>query len=156
MMANDMSTSERFNAPRAGRRDRRGRAGGWPAAWTSRAGLLLTCLGLLAPPLVWAGGIDGHSVASRRTPADDAALELGRRVLAVQRAIANPRAPDAMDAIVDLGTDSRYYVMVRGWLAMQLQGDTSILSAAGDRGGRPEIEARVAFLEAAIRAIDLE
>jgi hypothetical protein len=106
--------------------------------------------------VVWAGGNGGNPVAGQLTKADGEALDLGRRVLAVQRAIANPQASNAMDAIVDLGTDSRHYVMVRGWLTMQLQGDLSILNAAADPGARPEIEARAAFLEAAIRNIDLE
>jgi len=86
---------------------------------------------------------------------EDEALRLGRKVLAVRAAIRNPRDPTAMEAIMDLGTDSRYYVMVRGWLMMQLQGDMSILDA--NQGEvRPEIRARVEFLNKAIRAIDLE
>ena len=45
--------------------------------------------------------------------------------------------------------------MVRGWLAMQLRGDKSIAQALnGDVS--PQIAARIAFLQKAIRAIDLE
>lgn len=86
---------------------------------------------------------------------DEEALWLGYKVLAIQASIQNPNAPHAMEAITELGTDSRYYVMVRGWLSQQLQGDTSILEASKD-GGRAEIRERVAFLKKAIRAIDLE
>jgi hypothetical protein len=86
---------------------------------------------------------------------DEHALWLGRRVLAIAAAIHNPDAPGAMEAVLELGLDSRYYVMVRGWLAMQLLGDRSILQARnGDES--PQITARIAFLEKAIRAIDLE
>ena len=86
---------------------------------------------------------------------DQAALELGRRVEAVRKAIQHPEAPDALQAITDLGHDQRYYVMVRGWLAYQRQGDRSIVDAS--RGQAPEhIKARVRFLDRAIRAIDLE
>ena len=83
------------------------------------------------------------------------ALELGRKVLAVREAIQNPGMPNAMQAITDLGHDQRYYVMVRGWLSYQLQGDMSILDANREQT-RDEVRARINFLEKAIRAIDLE
>ena len=86
---------------------------------------------------------------------DQAALELGYRVEAVREAIQHPEAPHALQAITDLGHDQRYYVMVRGWLAYQRQGDKSIVDAS--RGQAPEIvRARIRFLDQAIRAIDLE
>jgi hypothetical protein len=86
---------------------------------------------------------------------DQAALELGRRVQAVREAIQHPEAPDALQAITDLGHDQRYYVMVRGWIAYQRQGDMSIVAAS--RGQAPEpVRARIRFLDRAIRAIDLE
>ena len=83
------------------------------------------------------------------------ALELGRKVLAVREAIQNPGMPNAMQAVTDLGYDHRYYVMVRGWLSYQLQGDMSILDASREQI-RDEVRARINFLEKAIRAIDLE
>lgn len=87
--------------------------------------------------------------------ADEHALWLGHRVLAIAAAIRNPDAPGAMEAVLELGLDSRYYVMVRGWLAMRLRGDMSILQARnGDVS--PQIAARIVFLQKAIRAIDLE
>jgi hypothetical protein len=86
---------------------------------------------------------------------DQAALQLGRRVEAVREAIQHPEAPDALVAIIELGRDQRYYVMVRGWLAWQLQGDLSIASAS--HGQSPDnISARIKLLTMAIRAIDLE
>jgi len=82
-------------------------------------------------------------------------MELGYRVEAVREAIQNPEAPRALQAITDLGHDQRYYVMVRGWLAYQRQGDMSIVAASS--GQAPEhIRARIRFLDRAIRAIDLE
>jgi hypothetical protein len=83
------------------------------------------------------------------------ALELGRKVFAVREAIQNPGMPNAMQAVTDLGHDQRYYVMVRGWLSYQLQGDMSILDANREQT-RDEVRARINFLEKAIRAIDLE
>lgn len=86
---------------------------------------------------------------------DQAALKLGHQVLAVRNALQNPDAPNAMKAVTDLGLDQRSYVMVRGWLSYQLQGDMSILDAAKERA-RNEVKVRISFLKQAIRAIDLE
>jgi len=86
---------------------------------------------------------------------DHAAMELGRKVLAVRQAIQSPGEANAMQAVTDLGHDQRYYVMVRGWLTFQLEGDRSILAAAGEQASR-EVRERIIFLEKAIRAIDLE
>jgi hypothetical protein len=84
-----------------------------------------------------------------------AAMELGYKIAAVNEALQNPGAPGALQAITNLGHDQRYYVMVRGWLMYQLQGDMSILQASqGQR--QPDISARVDFIQRAIRAIDLE
>ena len=81
--------------------------------------------------------------------------QLGRRVLAVREAIANPDGPNAMQAVKDLGRDQRFYVMVRGWLSYQLEGDRSILNASSEQIP-PELSKRIRFLEQAIRAVDLE
>ncbi len=82
-------------------------------------------------------------------------MELGRKVLAVSEAIQRPGAANAMQAVTDLGHDQRYYVMVRGWLSWQLEGDRSILAAAGSETP-DKVRERIEFLEQAIRAIDLE
>ena len=84
---------------------------------------------------------------------DTEAMGLGYRVAAVRAAIQDPAAHGAMQAITGLGQDQRYYVMVRGWLMYQLQGDRSLLEA---NPGQSAVQARVDFLEQAIRAIDLE
>jgi hypothetical protein len=80
---------------------------------------------------------------------------LGQKILAIQHAIANPNLPDSMPAILAIGHDSRYYVMIRGWLAEKLRGDQSIATAMADETS-PELERRIQFLKKAIRAIDLE
>ncbi len=86
---------------------------------------------------------------------DEELARLGQQVQAVRLAIDDPDSPGAMAAIRNLGTDSRYYTMVRGWLGMKLQGDQSIVAAAGP-GQRPKIASRILFLQQAIRFIDLE
>jgi hypothetical protein len=60
-----------------------------------------------------------------------------------------------MESVLALGLDARYYVLVRGWLAMQLAGDLSIVDARNGEVSR-QLAARIAFLQQAIRAIDLE
>lgn len=96
------------------------------------------------------------SIVNAASQADDqTAMELGHKVLAVREAIQNPGAPNALQAVTDLGRDQRYYVMVRGWLSYRLAGDRSILD--GTRAQAPdEVRERIHFLEKAIRAIDLE
>ena len=86
---------------------------------------------------------------------DAEAIELGYRVAAINEALQNPAAPGALQAITDLGHDQRYYVMVRGWLMYQLQGDMSILQASQGQA-QDAIRARVDFIQQAIRTIDLE
>ena len=84
---------------------------------------------------------------------DVEAMALGYKVAAVKVAIQEPAVPGAMQAITSLGHDQRYYVMVRGWLTYQLQGDMSLLEANPDQ---PVVQTRVDFVQRAIRAIDLE
>ena len=83
------------------------------------------------------------------------ATQLGEQVLAIRIALDNTDAPDAMQAIKNLGLDSRYYVMVRGWLSLQLQGDRNFLLASQGKI-TTKLEQRIDFLERAIRTIDLE
>lgn len=114
------------------------------------AGLLVVSVLLGAPRLLLAEWLNESGVMEAR-----AAMELGYRVQAVLEAIQNPAAPSALQAITDLGHDQRYYVMVRGWLAYQRQGDLGIVAAS--QGRVPEaVRVRIRFLDQAIRAIDLE
>jgi len=82
-------------------------------------------------------------------------MDLGYRVAAVREAIQNPGAPGSMQAVTDLGHDQRYYVMVRGWLMYQLRGDMSLLETTHDLN-QDALRVRIAFIQRAIRAIDLE
>jgi len=83
------------------------------------------------------------------------ALRVGNLVLAIHVALEDPTAPDAMSSVVELGTDSRYYVLVRGWLSEQLKADQSIVDARRD-DVPAKVSKRETFLKQAIRAIDLE
>ena len=87
---------------------------------------------------------------------DQDAIQLGREVLAIQKAIAHPDDPSSIDAVKKLGLITAHYSMVRGWLVQELNGAESIKSAQKPDSRTPEIDARIAFLKKAIRAIDLE
>lgn len=79
---------------------------------------------------------------------------LGRRVERVRQALTEPERSGAMESILALGRDSRYYVMVRGWLQQQLEADRSIARASSPPPQK--IAERIEFVERAIRLIDLE
>lgn len=96
-----------------------------------------------------------HAACCDEAQCDREAMALGLQVQAIVRAIREPDRDGAMADVVALGTDSRYYAMVRGWLALELQGASSMLRADGE-GENAAIKARVDFLQRAIRAIDLE
>jgi hypothetical protein len=121
--------------------------------WVKFRRILGVLIALLVLPVAIAGELPSEPPEPSQ---DDAhAMWLGRSVLAIASAIRHPEAPDAMEAVRRLGHDSRYYIMVRGWLEMQLAADSSILEARqGDVS--PLITARIAFLREAILAIDLE
>ena len=89
------------------------------------------------------------------TAEDSRVLLLGQKIRAIQQTLDNPERMDNLDVIIELGTDQRYYKLVRGWLGYQLQADRSILQA---RQGRvtEKIQQRIKLVEEAIRRIDLE
>ena len=86
---------------------------------------------------------------------DQAALKLGQQVLALNYALQNPQQEKSLQAVTELGNDQHYYIMVRGWLAYQLQADISIANAAQKQTSE-QIKTRIDFLKKAIRAVDLE
>lgn len=86
---------------------------------------------------------------------DSKALLVGKQILAISAILEDPNTPNALNTVVELGTDSRYYVLCRGWLNEMLRLDQSILDARREDPS-PKISNRVDFLKEAIRAIDLE
>jgi hypothetical protein len=81
---------------------------------------------------------------------------IGVMVKAVAAAIQSPEKSDSMGVIVRFGTDSRYYVMIRGWLKQELSGAQSLFDVARDPQQKAKFELKVSFLKKAIRRIDLE
>lgn len=90
------------------------------------------------------------------TATDPEALRIGRGVLGIQAAIDDPAAPGSLAAVRELGLDSRYYTLVRGWLGQELAGLRSIADARQPESLPDDLQLRIAFLREAIRAIDLE
>ena len=81
--------------------------------------------------------------------------EIGVMVLEIEAALKAP-GDESLATIVRYGTDSRHYVMIRGWLAQLLKGTESQRSAARDPDLKRKHQESVEFLKKAIRRIDLE
>lgn len=82
--------------------------------------------------------------------------QIGIMVKAIDAAIHTPERPGAQEIIVKYGTDSRYYVMIRGWLVQELKGvDSQLLARRGD-SVNSTLQLKADFLGGVIRRIDLE
>lgn len=81
---------------------------------------------------------------------------IGAMVRSIDAAIAAPNDPESMVTVTRYGTDTRYYVMIRGWLVQELQGVESQLEASRDTQLKSKFQQKADFLRTAIRRIDLE
>ncbi|MEL0659722.1 hypothetical protein V6255_11285 [Psychromonas arctica] len=81
---------------------------------------------------------------------------IGEMVQQLQIAINSPTDGNALQTISKFGTDSRYYLMVRGWLVQKVRGTESRLQAQKSQSKREVLVTEVDALKQAIRAIDLE
>lgn len=100
------------------------------------------------------------ALATEPTQSDEYAI--GVMVKSLDHAIKHP-SNSSLATITEYGTDSRYYVMIRGWLVQELQGVKSQLAAyrldtldTSDDQHRARLQHKVDFLTQAIRRIDLE
>ncbi|MCL1057193.1 hypothetical protein L2729_04195 [Shewanella gelidimarina] len=81
---------------------------------------------------------------------------IGVMVKAINTALENP-SNDSLEIITHYGTDSRYYVMIRGWLVQVLSGVQSQYYASQDRHThKAALAEKIEFLQQALRRIDLE
>lgn len=90
---------------------------------------------------------------------DKQAMELGRKVLKVKEALKNPDKKESFEAIKSLGHDSRYYVLVRGWLTQHIHMTESYKGTSkykSSKDYKKKIDARQLALQKMLRAIDLE
>ncbi|BES69141.1 hypothetical protein RE428_01590 [Marinobacter nanhaiticus D15-8W] len=81
---------------------------------------------------------------------------IGEMVQSIEAAIAAPGDPESLATVARYGTDTRYYVMIRGWLVQELRGVESQLEASRDSQLKAEFQQKADFLRSAIRRIDLE
>ena len=79
---------------------------------------------------------------------------------AISDALTRPNDSESLVTISQYGTDSRYYVMIRGWLVQELAGVKSQLDASqvneSNSENKQKFIDKVAFLQQAIGRIDLE
>ncbi|MGB6222576.1 hypothetical protein [Haloferula sp.] len=83
-------------------------------------------------------------------------LRIGSMVMAIDAALKKPADQSSLETIARFGTDSRHYVMIRGWLVELLKGSESQLAATQDPDLKAKHRQKVDFLKKAIRRIDLE
>lgn len=101
----------------------------------------------------------GEPAAATRTEQDRHALEVGRKVIRIKAALEHPEKKESMEAVRSLGLDSRYYVMVRGWIVQHINmtksyRGTSTYKQSDER--KKTIESRIVAYQRLLRAIDLE
>lgn len=81
---------------------------------------------------------------------------IGTMVIEIDAALKKPADKASLETIARHGTDSRHYVMIRGWLNELLKGTESQLRAARDPALKQKHQQMADFLRKAIRRIDLE
>ena len=108
----------------------------------------ILCVFLLNYSSVFADRLSGSSLSATKT---------GEIILQLAIAVENPSPDDAdLQIISQYGTDTRFYVLVRGWLNEYKQMIESQLSVHQSPQHRQQLEKRLAFIQKAIRRIDLE
>jgi len=83
-------------------------------------------------------------------------IQLGQMVEQLQQAIKTPENEKSLNIIQHYGTDTRYYLMVRGWLVQVSSGVESQLSVQQAQPQKQALQIRYDALQKAIRLIDLE
>ena len=100
--------------------------------------------------------LSGSALADNDLSNNQSEYQIGVMVNAIDKAITDAQ-PDSLELIYQYGTDSRYYVMIRGWLVQELTGVQSQLDAHRQQDERrQQLAHKVNFLKQAIRRIDLE
>ncbi|RLA43831.1 MAG: hypothetical protein DRR42_21235 [Gammaproteobacteria bacterium] len=89
-------------------------------------------------------------------PESSEEYQIGIMVKAIDAAIHASERPGSQEIIVKYGTDSRYYVMIRGWLVQELSGVDSQLLSRHDDSVSATLKQKADFLGRVIRRIDLE
>lgn len=104
--------------------------------------------------IVFAGLIALHARAAEVRDSEE--FRIGTMVIEVSSALKHPADPKSLETITRHGTDSRHYVMIRGWLVQELKGTESQHAANRKPARKAELQIQIDFLKRAIRRIDLE
>ena len=113
-------------------------------------------LGITLPPLEARTAETISTFPGAEDSRQSQTCRIGVMVETIQKALLNPDAPSSLSTVIRYGTDSRYYVMIRGWLMAELSGTQSQLNATRDGTVDQGIRDKAVFLQRAIRGIDLE
>ena len=109
----------------------------------------------MTPSVILLGSLLSLSALANE-PEQSEEYTIGAMVKSLDNAIKHP-SETSLATISLYGTDSRYYVMIRGWLVQELQGVNSQLSAyRSDDEIKARLQTKSDFLTQAIRRIDLE
>ncbi|WP_051369233.1 hypothetical protein [Psychromonas arctica] len=100
--------------------------------------------------------IDNNHQSEQQYEQQDEQQATGVMVQHLHIAINSPTDKNALNTITKFADDSRYYLMIRGWLVQKLSGVESRLNAQKSPNKRADLIAEVEALKQAIRAIDLE
>ena len=117
-------------------------------------------LRMLALGLVFCAGFycwgSGAEVEGAKDLSDSEEYRVGVMVKEISAALQNSADPKSFELITTYGHDSRYYVMIRGWLVQELSGTQSQVRKNDDSALNRQKIQKVDFLTKAIRRIDLE
>lgn len=115
--------------------------------------ILMTCsfvlFCLMASQRLWAGEIIDSKL-------NNEPYQIGVMVKDIQAALMVPYDKQSLQTIAHYGTDSRYYMMIRGWLFQELISAESQLYATKKASEKVRFQKRSNFLKKAIRSVDLE
>ena len=115
--------------------------------------LLVLLLSILLVPALLAGPKALKTVDDYRNSEE---FQIGKMIKQIQVALNAPERPGSLKTIVKYGQDTRYYVMIRGWLSEELRNIESQIPGVRDPKRKQKFLAKQKLLKSAIRGIDLE
>ena len=116
----------------------------------------ITLQRMLLTGLICCISISSFASENLENPCVAEEYQIGVMVKRIAEAIDAPGKPESLQAIASFGTDSRYYVMIRGWLIQELRGVESQILPAQEDATKVKLRQKADFLEKSIRRIDLE
>ncbi|WOT04739.1 hypothetical protein [Shewanella youngdeokensis] len=120
-----------------------------PPVFTRPSLTHILCSGLLCGSLL-------ACTSNHNPPRESQEHAIAVMVQQLDKAITNPQT-SSITIISQYGRDSRYYVMVRGWLMQELLGTKSQLEAYRQQDEHQrKLQQKVLLLQQALRRIDLE